>query len=199
MFPLFETVCVKSGVIQYSEWHRRRFFHSFINYYGTKPDWDLFNNIRIAEAFQKGIIKLKISYNQNSCQTKFEHYQSKAINSLRLVKDDAIDYSLKYSDRTRLNQLLQMRRNCDDILIVKNGLITDSLFCNIVFYNGEKWVTPTHPLLPGTARARLLATSIIEEREIAVADLSQFQSFRLINAMRDFDSIRPVSVLRIEG
>jgi len=106
-----------------------------------------------------------------------------------LVEDNAIEYNLKYSDRTKLNLLFDKREECDDILIIKNKYVTDTLYCNIVFFDGEKWITPSHPLLKGTARERLLTQKTIFQEPVTIEHLQNFTHFKLINAMRDFDVV----------
>jgi 4-amino-4-deoxychorismate lyase len=75
-----------------------------------------------------------------------------------------------------------------DVLIVKNGLITDTSFANIAFSDGNKWYTPDTPLLKGTQRAYYLAQGILTERRISPADLRGFTKARLINAMLDLNT-----------
>lgn len=81
-----------------------------------------------------------------------------------------------------------MKDDCDDILIIKNKRITDTSIANIVFYNGNRWITPSQPLLEGTCRARLLSEGGIEVDEIMMNDIKLFSQFKLINAMNEFDS-----------
>jgi 4-amino-4-deoxychorismate lyase len=104
-----------------------------------------------------------------------------------MVKGDHLEYSMKYTKRDALNELLLKRGGCDDILVVKNGRITDSSYTNIVLFNGVEWFTPLNPLLPGTTRNRLVSEGVIEEADIHVEDLSDYISFKLINAMLDFE------------
>ena len=77
-----------------------------------------------------------------------------------------------------------MKEKCDDILIVMNGLITDTSLSNLVFYNGATWVTPKKPLLKGTCRERLLEEGQITECDIHVNEINRFIGCKLINAMR---------------
>lgn len=59
---------------------------------------------------------------------------SREIRSLRLVAaDDELDYHLKYADRSALARLLQRRDDCDEILIVRDGAITDTSYSNVAF------------------------------------------------------------------
>ena len=80
-----------------------------------------------------------------------------------------------------------MKDEDDDILIVKNGLITDSSFCNIIFKNEEGLFTPLNPLLKGTKRQYLLDKNIIKEREIYLQNLNEYNEVILINAMIDIE------------
>ena len=65
-----------------------------------------------------------------------------------------------------MNSLFQIRQDKDDILIVKNGLLTDTSIANIALYDGNDWYTPLHPLLKGTKRAELLDKGVLKEKEI---------------------------------
>ena len=82
-------------------------------------------------------------------------------------------------------------------MIVKNGMVTDSSICNIVFFDGHKWITPESPLLKGTTRERLIKSGRIKQHNIRVSEISNYQYFKLINAMRDFDDIREIEVINI--
>jgi 4-amino-4-deoxychorismate lyase len=106
------------------------------------------------------------------------------------VQDDEIDYSYKYTDRSRLDSLRKPPINSgdSDVLIVKNGLVTDTSFANIAFSDGKKWYTPDSPLLKGTKRALYLTNGTLTERRIRPADISGFTRARLINAMLDLET-----------
>jgi 4-amino-4-deoxychorismate lyase len=197
MYPLIETLCLKNGKLLNEDWHRLRFNRSFREFYGISPEYDLIEGISIPPDCSNGIYKLRIKYNISGKSADFEEYSFKRINSLKTVEDNLIDYRLKFSDRTDLNRLRELRAGCDDILIIKNGMVTDTSSCNIVFFDGSAWHTPSTPLLKGTARERLIESGRIREREIKFQDLSQYKSFRLINAMRDFDSLDDTDISNI--
>jgi 4-amino-4-deoxychorismate lyase len=128
--------------------------------------------------------KCRIVYGEHIQTIDFSSYTPRQIRSLQLVEaDDALDYHLKYADRGSLNRLAEQRAECDDILIVKDGHITDTSFSNVVFSDGTQLVTPTTYLLPGTMRSRLLSDGLITEAEITVNDIGRFRSVALINAM----------------
>ena len=66
---------------------------------------------------------------------------------------------------------------------IKNGLVTDTSFSNVLLYNGIDYFTPKTPLLVGTKRSLLLSQGLIKEKDIDVAQLSDYQHIILINAM----------------
>ena len=185
MYPFFESLCVLDGLLLHGEWHRLRFQKAYQNFFGHPPAFDLLYPIDLPQKFCQGIVKLKISYNESSRKLNFQHYQMQQIQSLRLIPTDDLDYAYKFSAREKLDALFALREDCDDVLIVRKGWITDSSYANLVFFDGKEWWTPEEPLLEGTCRARLLADGSIKTTTLQVEDLKNFQGLKLINAMRD--------------
>lgn len=132
--------------------------------------------------------KARVVYGAEGVEkVEYAPYSMREIRSLKIVTDDGIDYSYKSIDRTRLNELSAQRGSCDDIIIVKNGLVTDTSFTNLAILTADdRWLTPSHPLLAGTMRAYLLDEGIISEADITLNDLKNAQAVRLFNAMIDF-------------
>lgn len=187
MYRLVETIKIIDGVPQNLLWHQKRLKYSCNKLFGIKSEINLTEAISVPSEFKTGIIKARFLYNRNSFECKFSKYNSKIINSLKLIVNNEIDYSLKYTDRKEINSLFENRGNCDDILIIKNGRITDSSIANIVLYDGNSWITPSQPLLRGTCRERLISEGKIIPEEILTKDLELFTKFKLINALRDFE------------
>ena len=90
-----------------------------------------------------------------------------------------------------------MRDEADDILIVVDGYITDTSFCNVVLANDEGLFTPDLPLLKGTQRAFLIDEEIIRPRAIHINDLQLYHKVKLINAMIGLDN--PSTHISIEN
>ena len=116
-------------------------------------------------------------------------YQMRMVASLRLGTSDKIDYSYKRTNREGLNELFGRRGNADDILIVKDGYLTDTSIANIALYDGNSWYTPAHPLLRGTKRAELLDNQLIVEKDISWLQLDDYTHIMLFNAMIDWERI----------
>jgi 4-amino-4-deoxychorismate lyase len=132
---------------------------------------------------KEGLYKCRMVYDDFSRDVEFIPHQYKEITSLRVVEHDRVSYEFKYTERKVLNRLYELRKNCDDVLIVKRGLVTDSSYGNIIFRRGKRWYTPWSALLKGTMRANLLERDLIQEEEIRIEDLKTFESFKVINAM----------------
>ena len=196
-FPLFESIGVIDGRVQHASWHEKRYVKSFITYFKRPPVKPLLEGIDIPNAYQKGKVKLRISYNKNEREWRFSNYAFSPIAHLQLVEHNAINYELKWEDRVLLSELYQKRSDADDILIVRNGLLTDTSYGNIAFRKNGGWFTPDKPLLEGTARARLLAQGKISSASISLENYKEFEVFKMINALRDFESDSCYSVANI--
>ena len=75
---------------------------------------------------------------------------------------------------------------CDEeALILRNGMVTDTRYSNVVFGDGASWITPETFLLPGTKRAFLLSRGDSRECSVRAEDIGKFRFCSLINAMLD--------------
>ena len=199
MYPLLETIKVVDGIAQNLKLHQARIDYACWKYFDIPARFSIETlDFKIDTSIDtpiNSIQKLRLLYNCNNFTYQTQVYTPKPVSTLKIVHDDTISYSLKYANRDCLDALLQHKQECDDILIIKNGLVTDTSFSNIVFFDGQHWITPAQPLLKGTCRANLLIHKRIIEEDIRLDDLQKFQYFKLINAMKDFDDeeARPVS------
>ena len=198
MSLLFETIRMQDGVLQNLEYHNSRLNQSRKELFDISDSIELEQLIQIPSACKQGLYKCKVIYGKKEIKKiEFEVYQSRVIKSLRLIEANKILYNYKYTNRGSLNELLTKRERFDEILIVKNGFISDTSYSNIVFFDGMKWLTPSTPLLHGTMRSHLIAHELISETEIKVADLRHFQKARLINAMIPFESGKDIKIEKI--
>ena len=177
--------------------HNSRLNHSRKALYKSTDIIDLQQVIQIPSDIKKGLYKCRVSYSKEIKTIEFELYVPRTIKSLRLIEANTIFYNYKYTNRGRLNELLTKRERFDEILIVKNGYITDTSYSNIIFFDGTQWFTPSTPLLQGTMRSSLLKNNVIAEMKIKVADLKQFKKARLINAMIPFESGKDIKIEKI--
>jgi len=190
----FETIKIEGNQLSNLVYHQKRMDKTRLEVLSLKVPIDLSKKIIIPKELSGQKLKCRINYSEKIENIEFEIYNRRRIKTLKIIIDNDIDYSYKFSDRKKLNKLLSQKGDLDEILIVKNGLITDTSFSNIVFFDGNKFVTPSLPLLKGTMRQKLLDTENISEEDIKVSDLKDFQSAFLINAMLDLDKAVEIKI-----
>lgn len=193
MCLLFETVKIFDGKPENLVLHDKRMNLSRQKLFGSDKELHLSGFIKVPGEYKGGTVRCRVTYGNSMISTEFSHYIRANIKTLKLVHAGALKYDLKYLDRSALTSLIN-KDLADDILIVKDGFITDTSFTNIAFKDGGSWKTPDTPLLSGTMREKLLNEGIIIAERITVDDLNRFSHFRLFNSMLGFDSpVLPVS------
>ena len=185
MFPLFETLCIEKGEIKNIDLHQARYERSLREYYGKSAVkiFNLFSLIQLPENLQNRLVRCRINYNDKTTQIQYFEYHRKIYRTFQPVICDDIEYGLKYSDRSLINTLFELRGTCDEIIIIKNGKVTDCSIGNLIFRQGKKWYTPDTPLLLGTQREKLLQEGKIQECTIFQEDIVNFDEIKIINAM----------------
>ena len=188
MSQLVESIRIKNGRRYLLDYHSKRLNHSLKILYGIDDPIDLRKLIKVPDDSKKGVFKCSVVYDNKSLSVSFTPYQPIPVQTLRIVHDRNIRYDHKFTERGNFNQLLNLRSGCDDVLIVRDGLVSDTSICNIVFMKDGNWVTPKSCLLRGVQRQYLLHTGRIKEVNITLQQLYTASHFKLINAMKLFSS-----------
>ncbi|MEN8229736.1 MAG: aminotransferase class IV [Bacteroidota bacterium] len=194
MSPYIETIKLLDGTLRNLHYHQLRFERTRSHELGLKNHPRLEDVIMVPNGLDRGLFRCRVLYGKEIDRIEIEPHKRREIRSLKLVVSDTIIYDYKSSDRRALEILFQLRDSCDDILIVKNGYITDSYIANVIFWDGEGWYTSDTPLLPGTMRACLLDEGIIETRRITPDDLGKFKKIILINALNSLEEGPEISI-----
>lgn len=197
MCQLFETIKCENGVLFNLEFHQKRFSEARTNIFKSIEALNLHEVIEIPDFAKVGLFRCRITYHNQISKIEFIPHTFRTIKSLKVVEDNSIEYHLKFADRKNLDILFEQRGSCDDIIIVKNGCITDTSHSNLVFFDGFNWVTPDTPLLKGTQREKLLQGKKITEKRITPTDLGRYSLAGLINAMNEFDKMPVISIKNI--
>jgi 4-amino-4-deoxychorismate lyase len=179
--------------------HNQRVHATRMALFRAKDHWDLSRMIEIPDQDRQLIRRCRFSYTRAVTSVEFLPYTPRTIDRLYLVQANDLNYAYKYSDR---NALERLKIKVDtipgaEILIVKHGLVTDTSFSNIAFYDGHRWYTPSSPLLPGTKRAYYIQHNLITEWPIKTDDLSKYRYARLINAMLDLEESNNILINNI--
>lgn len=193
---LLETIRIIHQQPQNLSHHQARFDHSRKTLFNVKDNINLASYIPIPK--DQGCYKCRILYQKDIQKIELVPYQIRPIKSLQLVIADDIIYNFKYANRQHLNALAAQKGQADDVLIIKNGYITDTSYSNTVFWDGKMWWTPDTPLLCGTRRAKYLQEGRIKERAIQVNDLENYQGAKVINAMVGLDDAETIDIHQIK-
>lgn len=205
MHQFLETICIRDGYPQQLDWHQRRVDSTLSHFFpSTQPEENTFHLDEILSSCSippTGLYRCKIIYDLNSISVEFFPYTPRVINSLQLLEMPAdYDYRYKYADRTVLENLFSQRRDADDILITRNGWITDTSIANIAFRKGDRWYTPSIPLLAGTTWKRLISEGVLIPRPIHQDDLLRYDAFRIFNAMNEWGGEElPTDSIKLDG
>lgn len=159
--------------------------------FGCRDELNLNEVVEIPNDITKDVYRCKVIYSDIIKDVEFRQYFPRKIDMLKLVYSDEINYSYKYLDRSVFEELMQ-KNNCsgnEDLLIIKNGRITDTTYSNVALFDGKEWYTPMFPLLKGTKRAKLIIDKRIFEKDILIEDLQHYEKIVPINAMLEFDSV----------
>jgi 4-amino-4-deoxychorismate lyase len=100
------------------------------------------------------------------------------------VSDD-FSYDFKFAKRDLLNNLILDNQ---EVIIVKNGFLTDTTYANIALKQGEKWYTPSEPLLEGTKRDFLIENKLIFPKQLHINELHHFSHIKIFNAMMESEA-----------
>lgn len=200
MSHLFESIRVINGQVRNLKYHQKRVDRAY-EFYGQKDVLNLRKEIDQLNIPPSGLFKLRISYSTESnrvIKSSITAYEMKRIESLRIAEwADSEKYDHKYEDRSYINESYREKGEADDILFVENGMVLDTSYCNVAFFDGKEWVTPRRPLLEGTMRAKLIEKGVIREKGVSVAEISSFHKVRLFNAMILWSDRKDVRVEKI--
>lgn len=187
MCRLIESIKLLDGVFYNLHFHERRMKYAVEKLFGGACNISLQHRLIASNPPDSGLFKCRIIYDKDTFEVAYIPYAYALIQSLKVVESNKIEYEHKTENRVDINNLYNTRGTCDDVIIVKNGLVTDASSANILLKRDKCWYTPHKPLLKGTKRAELLDKDLIKEKEIPLADVNQYESVKLINAMRGLE------------
>lgn len=142
------------------------------------------------------LLKCKVIYSQDEIiNVSFDIYKKRNLKTFKIIIDDTINYKYKYENRNQLNNLFSKKETADEIIMIKNNLITDTTIANIAIFLDDQWYTPKTPLLYGTTRQRYIDNGKLKEKDIDIDIFKKATKMALLNAMIDFDVIDDFKVL----
>lgn len=183
----FETVKCDDGIAYNLEYHCQRIARTIMI------------NINLHEyilPISDDFLKCKVLYDKYGVlDVVYEPYIKRIIKSFKIIQDDTIEYKNKSLNRDAINRLCEQKGNADEIIIVKNGLVTDTSIANIAIFDGTSWLTPKLPLLRGTTQERLVGNKELIQANITVPMLKKAKKIALLNAMIGMNVLEDYSFL----
>ena len=189
---LIETIRFEAGKFHNLAYHQARMQRSRQALFGTSNTIDLAAYLHSPTCNAK-TIRCRVTYAQEIEKVEYFPYTPKPIEQLKIVPSD-IDYRYKYADRSALDQLLRENPFADEIIIEKEGLLTDTTIANIALFREGKWYTPQTPLLEGTMRQKLLDEGLLHPKNITSAEIKHYSHVALMNAMLGFKILNKFTI-----
>jgi len=192
---LLETIKIEDGEIFNLKYHQKR---------ATQSRQILFNSTDVLDLSilihppKKGLYRCRVLYAEELHTVEYIPYTAKEIYTLKVVPSQ-LEYNFKYANRDTLNALLHSHQDVDEVIIEKDGYLTDTTIANIAFYDRGQWLTPASPLLKGTMREKLLDEGFLHTKDIKKEDLSHFSKVALINAMVGFKILYDIKIQDLKG
>lgn len=191
MSRFLETIRILDGKPLHLPWHQQRVDDTLRYFYpktcsepGAFPLFDILLSCQIP---REGTYRCRILYDANTLEVEFKSYTLAEIHTLQLVSaPEGYEYSFKFSDRSVIDHLYAQRGAADDVLITRDGYITDTSIANIAFRKDDRWYTPARPLLAGTTWKRLVSEGILIPRPIHREDVHRYDGFCVFNAMKEW-------------
>ncbi|MCS6969155.1 MAG: aminotransferase class IV [Cytophagales bacterium] len=186
MCLLLETIKVAQGKLENLPYHQERVRRSMQRFFPQAKEISLADAICVPEALSDNkIYKCRVLYDKTIRRIEFQPYVGRPLRTLALVEIPlTCHYSYKWADRSWIERLREQVPT-DDILMVRNGLLTDMSYANVALWDGKRWYTPRTPLLEGTRRQQLLEAGLLALADIRPKDLGDFLLLKPINALLD--------------
>lgn len=192
---LFETIRLENGQLFNLDGHQKRFDTSREACFFSDEKISLSEALLSTNFPKKGLLRCRVVYGKRIERVEFLPYQIRQPLKIGFVEAPEIEYHFKWEDRRAFSKIMKQRPDCQEVILTKNELLTDSTIANPAFFDGEKWLTPATFLLPGTRRQMLIDNGILQEELIFRKDLRLFKKVALLNAMRGLEWALPLEIL----
>jgi len=189
MYQFLETIQLRDGEFKRLAYHQLRMINAMVDFYPEASVILLTKKLSEMDYPARGMYKCRVIYDTEIRKIEFLPYTLPVIRTLKMVDTDMASLPYKMADRSEYQTLFAKRGICDDVLLVKNKLLTDTSYCNIALYDGINWITPYEPLIWGVNREELLDEGMLKVKDISVDELKNFQRIRLFNALIEFGEI----------
>ncbi len=187
MSQFIDAIKILDGKAKRLAYHQQRAIAALKAFY---PDVRCFNIEDFIQNYnlpRNGLFKLRIEYTDKITTHSLIPYEKKDIKSLKTVYINTPSHTFKLANRDVFNQALSHKENCDDVLLIRDGLITDTSYANIALYTNGTWFTPLNPIIFGVNRQSLIDKNLIVPKDISIDTIYNYEKIAIFNAMIEFE------------
>ena len=182
--PMFiETIRIQDGHVCHLSDHTDRMRGTADHFGFTAPTLPTDLASLVPDELRTGTVRCRVVYDHTLREVTFTPYRRRHIERLFAVDAGTTTYAFKYADRAPLARPDVPLGASDELLFVREGLLTDTSYTNLVLRRGRELVTPDTFLLDGTCRRRLLREGVVHTEPVRLRDLPTYDELLLINAM----------------
>lgn len=183
MSRLVESIRISQGKFWNLDLHEARANLSRKTLFGISEPINLRASLADKIPAGRATCKCRVLYGESVEEISITPYRIRSVHSAMAVICDDIDYSFKYEERPALDKLFALREMCSEIIIIKNGLVTDAYYYNLLFEKSGRLFTPATPLLAGVQRQKMLSESSVQATDIKAEDMAKYDRVHFINAL----------------
>jgi len=199
---LLETIRLQNGKFAHLDRHQIRLNRSHKAVFGVDVEPIDLQKV-LAESMSKydfgsQLMKCRVVYGEKIERIEYIPYREKKISTLQCVYIVEHDEFHKWEDRHFYDVLLAQKGEADEVLIIRDGYVTDISYANIALFDGVEWWTPDFPILEGTTSLRLQEERVISGKRIDVKDLYSYQKLRIFNAMIPWENALEIDIKNIK-
>ncbi len=195
MCQFIESIRVENGEVMALPFHQKRVNATFQHFFPKSKTISLQKIIEQEQIPQDSLYKLRIVYSSKLKSIEFQNYTIPLFRKIQLIEIPSdFDYNFKSTKRELFDQVSKQIEHDTLVILIKNGLITDSTFSNLVFEKSGELYTPSKPLLAGTMLQQLLKEKRIKSIPIQLADFESFEVIYPINAMNPLGQFEGIKI-----
>ncbi len=193
MTRLIESIRIYNGCAELLARHQQRVKSAYLHIFNSTSPLALNKIIALSPPPGSGLYKLRVEYEENSFEMEYIPYSTPEFRGYRLVNIPSdFDYRFKYADRALFDLITRETEPGMLPILVRDGMITDSTFTNLVFRKGDTLFTPITPLLKGVQISKLIDDGSVKPSIIAQADIKLYDEIIPTNAMNPLGEMRGI-------
>ena len=121
-----ETLKAVDGEVYHIEYHQQR-YENVLKKFAISDIQDLKKYLNPPEyGLYRCRLTYEISESSHKIDVTYHEYKKRNISTLKIIFDNDINYEYKSTCRDEIDELFDLREDADDILIIKNLLVSDT-------------------------------------------------------------------------